>query len=51
MTEEEVRNLIRIAKNLKEKKDKGQITDFEEEELKQVYKLLVVDEENKDGAY
>lgn len=52
MTEDEVRDLIKIAKNLKNKKDKRQITAFEEEELKQIYHLLVVDNEpvvnNKD---
>ncbi|GAB6098374.1 hypothetical protein JCM16358_02530 [Halanaerocella petrolearia] len=43
MTEEEIRNLIKVAKNLKRKKKKRQITNFEKEELKEIYKLLIVD--------
>ncbi|WP_169730099.1 hypothetical protein [Halonatronum saccharophilum] len=42
MTEREIRHLIRVAKNLKFKRDKNQITAFEEAELKEIYKLLIV---------
>lgn len=43
MNKNEVQHLIEVAKNLKQKKDNNQITPFEEAELKEVYKLLVVD--------
>ncbi|MCK8817279.1 hypothetical protein MWH28_07880 [Natroniella sulfidigena] len=48
MKEDEVKRLIKIAKNLKAKKDNNQITDFEKDELKEIYKLLIVDNELKD---
>ncbi len=43
MTKDEIQHLIKIAKNLKNKRDKNQITAFEEAELKEVYKSLIVD--------
>ncbi|MCK8827217.1 hypothetical protein MWH25_05615 [Natroniella acetigena] len=47
MRKDEVERLIKIAKNLKAKKDNNQITDFEKDELKEIYKLLIVDDDQK----
>ncbi|TDX52315.1 hypothetical protein [Orenia marismortui] len=44
MKEKEIEHLIKVAKNLKAKRDKDQITAFEEAELKEIYKLLLVGE-------
>ena len=43
MEKNEVQHLIQIAKRLKNKRDNNQITPFEEAELKEIYKLLIVD--------
>lgn len=51
MTNNEIEHLIRVAKNLKAKRDKNQITAFEEAELKEIYKLLIVNsKEEEDGG-
>ncbi len=51
MQNEKLRNLIKVAKNLKLKREKKQITDFEEEELKEIYSALTINgsaEQNDD---
>ncbi len=49
MQEAEIQHLIRVAKNLKSKKDRNQITAFEKAELKEIYKLLLIRRE-EDGV-
>ncbi|PRX34850.1 hypothetical protein BX659_102166 [Orenia metallireducens] len=47
MKDSEIEHLIRVAKNLKAKRDKNQITAFEEAELKEIYKLLIVKDKER----
>ena len=47
MKKEKVQNLIQVAKNLKTKQKNQQITDFEEEELKEIYRALTIEGNKK----
>jgi hypothetical protein len=42
MKNSKIRNLIKVAKNLKFKKKEQQITEFEKEELKEIYRALTI---------